>query len=106
MDDANTADLVYLDFANAFDSANHRFLVAKLESLGLCKKDVRWIRSYLTGRTYGVQVADALSQEARIKIEPLLFLLLINDFPNVINVITLFFVYDVKMVSSRSQSGL
>ncbi len=26
MDDGNTAGVVYLDFARAFDSANHRFL--------------------------------------------------------------------------------
>ncbi len=36
MDDRNTADVVYLDFAKAF-------LLAKLESFGLCEKVVRWI---------------------------------------------------------------
>ncbi len=28
-------DLVYLDFAKAFDSVNHRFLLAKLKSSGI-----------------------------------------------------------------------
>ncbi len=60
MDDGNTADVVYMDFAKVFDSVNLRFLLAKLESFGLCEKVVRWIRSYLTRRTYRVQVADAL----------------------------------------------
>ncbi len=41
IDDRNTADVVYLDFAKAFDSDNHRFLLAKLESFGLCEKCVR-----------------------------------------------------------------
>ncbi len=63
MEDANTADVLYLDFAKAFDSVQHRFLLAKLESFGLCNKIVRWIRSYLTGRTYRAQVADVLLQE-------------------------------------------
>ncbi len=83
MNDGNTADVVYLDFAKAFASVNYRFLLAKLESFGLCEKVVRWIRTYLTGRTYKVQVTDAFSQETSFKsrvregsvIEPGLFLL-------------------------------
>ncbi len=38
MDDGNTADVVYLDIPNSFDSVNHRFVEAKLESFGLCDK--------------------------------------------------------------------
>ncbi len=51
MDDGNTADVVYLDFAKVFDSVNHRFFKAKLESFGLCDKVVRCFWSYLTERT-------------------------------------------------------
>ncbi len=99
---------------NVSVSVNRMFLLAKLESFGLSEKFVRWIRSYLTGRTYRLHVADALSQEIRIKsgvsqgsvIGPLLFLLIVNDLPSVINVITLLFADDVKVVSSRSQSDL
>ncbi len=47
-------DVVHLDFAKTFDSVNQRFLLAKLESFGLCERFVRWIRSYRTGRTYNV----------------------------------------------------
>ncbi len=36
MDDGNTADVVYLDFAKAFDSINHRFLLANFESFDMC----------------------------------------------------------------------
>ncbi len=54
MDDGNAADGVYIDFAKAFDSLYQRFVLAKLELFGLCDKVVRWIRSYLTGRTYRV----------------------------------------------------
>ncbi len=69
MDDGNTADNVYLDFGKAFDSVNPRYLLAKLESFGQCDKVVRWITSYVTGRTYKVQVTETLSQETRIKCE-------------------------------------
>ncbi len=44
MDDGNTADVVHLDFAKPFDSGNHRFLLAKLESFGLCDEIVRLIK--------------------------------------------------------------
>ncbi len=108
MNGGNTADVVNLDFAKAFDSVNHRFVLAKLESFGLCDKVARWVRSYLTGRTCRVQVADALSQETMIEsgvpqasvIGPLLFLLFVNDLT------ALLFADDVKMVSPRSQSDL
>ncbi len=40
MDDGKTADVVYLHFARAFGSVIHRFLLAKLESIGLCDKVV------------------------------------------------------------------
>ncbi len=50
MDDGNTADVVYLDFGKAFDSVNPRYLLAKLESFGLCDKVARWITSYVTGK--------------------------------------------------------
>ncbi len=105
---------MYLNFAKAFDSVNLRFLLAKLESFGLCDKVVRLIRSCLTGRTYRVQVANALSQETRTKggvpqgsvIGPLLFLMFFNDLPSVINLATLFFADGVRMVSPRSQSDI
>ncbi len=111
MEDGNTADVLYLNFAKAFDSVNQRLLLAKLESFGLCENVIRWIRSYLTERTYKVQVADELSQWTRIKsgvpqgsmIGPLLFLLFVNDF---LNVTTLLFADAVKMVSPRSRSDL
>ncbi len=58
-------------------------------------------------------MADALSQETRIKggepkgsvIGPLLFLLFVNHLPSVIDVTTLPFADDVKMVPPRSQGA-
>ncbi len=35
MDEGNTVDVIYLDFAKAFDSVNHRFLLTKMKSFGL-----------------------------------------------------------------------
>ncbi len=41
VDSGNTTNAVYLDFAKVFDSVNHRFLLAKVESFGLCENVVR-----------------------------------------------------------------
>ncbi len=43
MDEGYTVDFVYLDFAKAFDSVNHRFLLAKLKSSGIDGAVLNWI---------------------------------------------------------------
>ncbi len=50
MDEGHTVDVIYLDFANAFDSVHHRFLLSKIKSLGHGDVVVRWIEAYLFGR--------------------------------------------------------
>ncbi len=35
LDEGHTVDVIYLDFAKAFDSDNHIFLLAKMKSFGL-----------------------------------------------------------------------
>ncbi len=43
LDEGHTVELVYLDFAKAFDSVNHRFLLAKLKSSGIDGAVQNWI---------------------------------------------------------------
>ncbi len=64
MDEGHTVELVYLVFAKAFDSANHRFLLAKLKSSGIDGAVLNWIKSYLSNRSYQVQIDGVLSEEA------------------------------------------
>ncbi len=54
MDEGHTVDVIYLDFAKAFDSVNQRFLLAKMKSFGLRDVVVRWIEAYLSGRVSAV----------------------------------------------------
>ncbi len=64
LDEGHTVDLVYLDFAKAVDSVNHRFLLAKRKSSGIDGAVLNWIKSYLSNRSYQVQIDGVLSEEA------------------------------------------
>ncbi len=105
-------DLVYLDFAKAFDSVNHRFLLDKLKLSGIDGAVLNWIKSYLSNLSYQVQIDGVLSEEASCLsgvplgsvIGPLLFLY-INDLPTALGDSAFLFADDVKMVFPRSQSS-
>ncbi len=56
IDEGQTVDTIYLDFAKAFDSVNHSFLLAKMKSFGLGDFVVRWIEAYLSGRVSRVHL--------------------------------------------------
>ncbi len=45
-DEGDTADIICLDFAKAFDSVNHRLLLTKLKCYGIAPSVINWIESY------------------------------------------------------------
>jgi sarcosine oxidase/L-pipecolate oxidase len=61
--DNNTqSDVLYLDFAKAFDSVDHQILVEKLKCYGVAGRLVDWLTDYLNGRTQRVVIDGAVSQ--------------------------------------------
>ena len=44
-------DVIYTDFSKAFDSVPHERLFVKLEAMGIRGDVLRWIKSFLRGRT-------------------------------------------------------
>ncbi len=46
-DEGDTVDIVYLDFAKAFDLVNHRPLITKLKCYGIAPSAINWIESYI-----------------------------------------------------------
>ncbi len=62
MDSGDAVGLVFLDFAKAFDSVNHRFLVQKIKAYGINDNIMNWIASFLKERTINVSINGSKSQ--------------------------------------------
>ncbi len=51
MDSGERVDLLYLEFAKAFDSVNHRMLCDKMLAYGIHRSIVDWTRLFLSNYT-------------------------------------------------------
>ena len=56
MDAVPSVDVVYLDFAKAFDKVPHQRLRKKLEAIGIEEKLLEWIGSWLLDRRQKVAI--------------------------------------------------
>jgi hypothetical protein len=101
-------DVIYLDFAKAFDTVPHRRLLFKLRKAGIRGKVLNWIESFLDKRRQKVVLRNGSSSWGDVSsgvpqgsiLGPILFLLYVNDLPEAVSTTAKMFADDTKVYES------
>ena len=87
LESGQNVDVIYIDFANAFDKVDYLVTMKKLNYMGISAKLGIWLHAFLTNRKQAVVVNGTMSMPADVKsripqwsvLGPLLFLVFIGD---------------------------
>jgi len=110
LDSGEGVDVIFLDFAKAFDKVPHRRLLMKLQAHGITNKLLDWIAEWLRCRIQRVGIRGTLSDWIDVLsgvpqgsvLGPILFLVYINDLDCGIKNWILKFADDTKLFGRMS----
>ncbi len=117
VDKGHNVDVLYLDFAKAFDTVSHVKLLYILQNVyGIHGKLLWWLKAFLTNRNQRVHIQGVYSEWSSVPssviqgsaIGPLLFLLFINSLPKVIcseHIKIKLFADDAKVYTAMSKEN-
>ena len=115
LDQGGSFDVIYMDFMKAFDKVPHRRLVYKVEKYGIKGNVLEWIKNFLADRTQCVVINNMTSKLGNVTsgipqgsvLGPLLFVIYINDLPEVVDKLTLVFLFadDTKLFRQIKSSA-
>jgi len=99
---------IFLDFEKAYDMLWRPGLLVKLKRLGITGLTLSYIKAFLEDRTFQVKIGNVLSNKTKLEtgiaqgsiIAPLLFLIMINDFPESLNIENMLFADDSAVFKS------
>ena len=105
MDEGRSFDIIYLDFAKAFDVVCHRRLIVKLKAKGIEGELIEWIKDWLAGRRQRVVVEGEVSDWAEVLsgviqgsvLGGIFFTIFIDDLEEFIRALIKKFADDTKM---------
>ena len=98
-------DILYMDYAKAFDTVPHQRLLCQVESFGITGRTLQWIRAFLSNRQQKVRANGKDSSWSPVMsgipqgsiLGPILFTLFVNDLPGNIRTIISMFADDTKL---------